>query len=110
MTAYMHSLELLLERDDEIYWPTHGTCIKDPTRYVQAFIEHRIDRENQIIDCLNQGLTKINDMVPVMYTETNPNLYGAAARSVLAAIIRLIDHSRVNCDGTPSLEAEYQLT
>jgi len=30
MADYMQSLELLLERDDEIYWPTHGPSIIDP--------------------------------------------------------------------------------
>ncbi|MCB1693079.1 MAG: MBL fold metallo-hydrolase, partial [Pseudomonadales bacterium] len=55
MTEYMRSLELLLERDDEIYWPTHGTCIQDVKNYVRAFIDHRLEREQQIVDCLSQG-------------------------------------------------------
>jgi len=110
MTQYMASLELLLQRDDEIYWPTHGTCIKDVKSFVQAFIDHRLDREAQIIACLKDGYDKITDMVPVMYTEVNQNLYGAAARSVLAAMQRLIATGQVNCaDGAPSLESRYSL-
>jgi glyoxylase-like metal-dependent hydrolase (beta-lactamase superfamily II) len=30
MADYMQSLELLLERDDEIYWPTHGPSSSTP--------------------------------------------------------------------------------
>ena len=109
MTQYMESLHLLMRRDEETYWPTHGTCIRDVKNYVQAFIDHRLNREHQIIDCLGQGYFIIEDMVPVMYTDTNPALYGAAARSVLAAMIRLIDTGRVVCHGDPSLGSEYKL-
>jgi glyoxylase-like metal-dependent hydrolase (beta-lactamase superfamily II) len=105
MTSYISSLEKLLLRDDEIYWPTHGTCIRDVKNFVQAFIAHRLDRERQILKCLGEGYTDIKKMVPVMYTETDPGLYGAAARSVLAAMIRMIDTDQVKCD-TPAASVE----
>lgn len=109
MTDYMNSLELLLDRDDQIYWPTHGTSIDDPKPFVQSFIDHRLEREEQILDCLKRGITKIEDMVPVMYVGTDKQLYGAAARSVLAAIYRLIATNRLRCNAEPSIEAEYSL-
>ena len=102
MTRYMESLEKLLTRDDEVYWPAHGTCITDVKQFVQSFIDHRLERERQILACLSDGYDTITDMVPVMYTETDPRMYGAAARSVLAAMIRLIDTGQVNCDAQPA--------
>ncbi|MBL6691358.1 MAG: MBL fold metallo-hydrolase [Pseudomonadales bacterium] len=102
MTAYMESLEKLLKRDEDTYWPTHGTCIKDVKTFVQAFIDHRLDRERQILECLGNGYSKITDMVPVMYTETDKALYPAAAHSVLAAMIRMIDTDQVTCDSNPA--------
>jgi len=102
MTAYMESLEKLLQRDEDIYWPTHGTCIRDVKTFVQTFIDHRLDRERQILECLGSGYSKITDMVPVMYTETDEALYPAAARSVLAAMIRMIDTGQVTCDSNPA--------
>ena len=111
MTAYMSSLELLLNRDDEIYWPTHGTSINDPKPFVQAFIDHRLERERQILDCLNQGYSKIMDMVPVMYTDTEEKMFGAAGRSVLSAMVRLIDTGKVTCDSpAPRLDSTYSLS
>ncbi len=107
MTQYMNSLDLLLQRDDEVYWPTHGTCIHDVKTFVQAFIDHRLDREQQILDCLGNGYCLIEDMVPIMYKETDRALYGAAARSVLAAMMRLIDTNRVACEGPPELKTRY---
>lgn len=109
MTDYMASLEKLLERDDEVYWPTHGTCIKDVKNFVKAFIAHREAREHQILACVDKGIERIEEMVPVMYTETDPAMYPAAARSVLAAMARLVASKRVLCStGEPELDAQYK--
>lgn len=108
MTDYMASLEKLLERDDEVYWPTHGTCIKDVKNFVKAFIAHRETRENQILACIDKGVDVIESMVPIMYTETDPAMYPAAARSVLAAMERLVASGRVNCSTEqPELGSVY---
>jgi glyoxylase-like metal-dependent hydrolase (beta-lactamase superfamily II) len=109
MTSYMESLELLLNRDDELYWPTHGDCITDPKPFVRSFIEHRLERESQILSALASGQNHIEEMVPGMYTELDKRMYPAAARSVLAAIIRLVDTGKVNCKGNPCLESEFSL-
>jgi glyoxylase-like metal-dependent hydrolase (beta-lactamase superfamily II) len=109
MTDYMNSLDLLLQRNDEIYWPNHGTCITDPKSYVRSFITHRQEREDQILNCLSNGLYKIQDMVPTMYTDLDINMYPAAARSVFAAIIRLIEMDRVTCKGELKLDSRYAL-
>ena len=111
MTSYMESLEKLLTRDDEVYWPAHGTCIHDVKNFVTTFIQHRLGRERQILCCLQDGYNIITEMVPMMYKETDPRMYGAAALSVLAAMIRLIDTGQVSCDSKdPSIESTYQLS
>ena len=107
MTQYMDSLALLLDRDDRVYWPTHGTCIPEPKPYVRAFIEHRLQRERQILECLGKGLNRIEAMVPVMYRDTDKALYPAAASSVFAAMMRLLDQDRVL--GERDLRAEFRL-
>ena len=109
MGAYIASLERLLERDDTVYWPTHGPCIDDPKPHVQAFIEHRLARERQIIDCIEQGVHRIEDMVPMMYTELPEFMYPAAARSVLASMEHLVGNGALKADGGVQLDAAYQL-
>ena len=109
MGAYIASLDRLLERDDAVYWPTHGPCIDDPKPHVQAFIEHRLARERQIIDCIEQGVHRIEDMVPMMYTELPEFMYPAAARSVLASMEHLVGNGALKADGGVQLDAAYQL-
>ena len=109
MGAYIASLERLLERDDAVYWPTHGPCIDDPKPHVRAFIEHRLARERQILDCVGQGVHRIEDMVPLMYTELPEYMYPAAARSVLASMEHLVGNGVLKADGGIQLDAAYQL-
>ena len=111
MGDYMSSLQLLLERDDERYWPTHGPCIDNPKPFVQAFIEHRREREEQILQCLKDGITTIQAMVPIMYRELPKNLYPAAARSVFAAVIYLLEQNKIQIrySEQPSVSSYYEL-
>ena len=109
MSDYMDSLELLLDRDDVVYWPTHGPGIEEPKPHVRAFIQHRKEREQQIIDCLEQGISNIREMVPAMYHDTPEFMYPAAARSVLAAMDNLVKKQRIVLASGVGLEGEYRL-
>ncbi len=109
MADYFASLERLLERDDVVYYPTHGAPIENPHRFVRAVRAHRRIRDGQILDQLKQGRTRIADMVAAMYADIDPRLHGAAAMNVLAHLIRLVGTGEVVADGAPSLEAEYAL-
>jgi glyoxylase-like metal-dependent hydrolase (beta-lactamase superfamily II) len=108
MADYMQSLELLLERDDEIYWPTHGPSIIDPKTHVRAYIDHRLEREQQILACIDQGTYQIREMVPLMYRDTPEFMYPAAARSVLAAMENLVRKEQVVVQGEGlTMESAY---
>lgn len=107
MKSYMASLQMLLERDDEIYWPTHGPAITQPKPHVEAFIAHRRERESQIASCLERGVQKIREMVPTMYADLPEFMYPAAARSVFAAMVYLVERGDVECDGDLALDATY---
>ena len=107
MKAYMDSLNLLLERNDRIYWPTHGPSIVETHRHVRAFIEHRREREVQIEACVADGIRTIAQMVPRIYTGTPEYMYPAAAQSVLSTVICLVQTQRLRCEGSPGLDSEY---
>lgn len=109
MADYMKSLALLLESPDEKYWPTHGPAITQPRAHVEAFVAHRLEREDQIIEQLKQHRHQIADMVPIMYKDVDQRLYPAAARSVYAAALYMLDKELIRCEGKPSLDAPFYL-
>jgi len=107
MTDYLASLEKLLERDDSVYWPTHGAAIENPKPFVHAYIAHRRQRETAIIQCLEGNIGFIKDMVPVMYHDLPEPMYPAAARSVFATLLHLHQRGEVFCDSEPGLDSLY---
>jgi glyoxylase-like metal-dependent hydrolase (beta-lactamase superfamily II) len=89
MTAYLASLERLMEREDRIYYPAHGRPIDRPQRMVRGMLGHRRQREGQILRLLGKGTNDVPAMVAAMYAGIDPRLHGAAGRSVLAHLLDL---------------------
>ena len=109
MKSYMASLRRMLDRNDSVYWPTHGPAIRRPKPHVEAFIAHRLEREAEIRACLARGIERIREMVPIMYTELPEFMYPAAARSVFAAMLYMVERGEARCEGDVSLDAVYSL-
>jgi glyoxylase-like metal-dependent hydrolase (beta-lactamase superfamily II) len=108
MRAYLASLDKLLGRHDKVYWPTHGPAIDEPQRHVRAFISHRREREAGILECLAQGVGRIDAIVDRLYAGLLPGLRRAAGRSVQAHLIDLVERGLVESDGPPTLDALYR--
>lgn len=102
-------LERVRAMDFAVIRPTHGTAIEDPRPFLDAYIEHRRTRERQILAELQAGRTRIRDMVASMYADVDKRLHPAAAHSVLAHMIHLVEQGRVSCNGAPGLETVYTL-
>jgi len=109
MHAYVDSLRKIHGRDEDIIWPTHGPPITDPKSYVSQLIEHRAERENEILTCLKNDIGQIPDMVEVIYANVPQRLHRAAGRSVYAHLIHMVKTNRVACDGQPTPESHYRL-
>ena len=107
---YLNSLRKLLGRpQDARYWPTHGPAIDGPQTYVQSFIDHRLEREAQIIAALKPGPTTIKAIVPGIYAEVDKRLWRAAANSVYSHLLAMHRDGRARSDGEPSLTATWSL-
>lgn len=109
MSAYMESLKRLMERADSMYYPTHGAPIPNPRTYVGQLYQHRCDRENQIISCIRDGADTLDAMVPVVYADLDPAMYGAASRSLLATIEYLVESGRLSVSGEGGDDASYHI-
>lgn len=107
MGDYMASLDKLLAREDAVYWPTHGPSITDTHEFIRAFIAHRHEREQQILDCIDAGTRRISEMVPLMYRELPEFMYPAAARSVLAAVSHMVERGELAVQGRVGPDAVY---
>lgn len=110
MGDYLNSLNRVLDRDFDIIRPTHGTEITEVRAFVQAYIDHRMARETQILNALKSGLTNIGDIVAKLYVDVDKRLHPAAAHSVLSHIIHLRENSHIHADGPDGLRQTYRLS
>jgi glyoxylase-like metal-dependent hydrolase (beta-lactamase superfamily II) len=91
MAAYMASLARLAARDDRLFLPGHGPPLPGPAPFLAALAAHRREREAMVLDALRAaGRATARDLVaPVYGPALDPRLVPAAARSLLAHLIKL---------------------
>jgi glyoxylase-like metal-dependent hydrolase (beta-lactamase superfamily II) len=109
MEHYMNSLDLLLAREDILYWPAHGPGITETKNFVESFITHRKERERQILDQLAKGVNTISEMVADIYHDVPDVLHPAAQRSMLACVIYMVKRGIITCDGEASVSSRLSL-
>ncbi len=111
MADYMESVRKLIARNDAVLYPTHGNPVRDPAPFLAAYLEHRIERETQILALLAKGPSTIREMVEVLYANVRRELHKPARRSVLSHMLKLRDEGRVAVvDGAPvSMRATWKL-
>ncbi len=112
MAAYLDSLRTVAGRHDHMAIPTHGPPIADPASFVAALIDHRLERERQVLDAVRSGLDTIPAMVERLYVDVRRELHKPARRSVLAHLVKLVADGTVVVDGStpPRLDTRYRAT
>jgi glyoxylase-like metal-dependent hydrolase (beta-lactamase superfamily II) len=98
MADYVSSLEILLDRSDDVFLPGHGGRLLEPQRTVKAYLLHRRWREQAVLDALSQGATTIRRIVPEIYRGLAPQMIPAATLSVQAHVEYLIEKGLVASD------------
>jgi glyoxylase-like metal-dependent hydrolase (beta-lactamase superfamily II) len=101
MAAYMASLARIAMRDHRLYLPGHGPPLPDPAPFVAALAAHRREREAKVFDALRAARrATAAELVPPVYgPELDPKLVPAAARSLLAHLIKLAAEGMAARDG-----------
>jgi len=91
MLDYLNSLKRLREVEITEIVPAHGPTITDAQAKISEYIQHRMMREQQVIqalEVLHPGAT-IPEMVSLIYVDVDPKLHSIAAWSVEAHLIKL---------------------
>lgn len=99
MGDFLASLERLMQRHDKLFLPGHGGRIETPQRVVRAYMTHRKWREQNILACIDEGVSTIPRIVAKLYGALDANLKEAAALSVLAHLEHLIARNMISAEG-----------
>lgn len=95
MGDYMASLQKLLKRNDEVYYPAHGPERHKPMGLVRGILAHRKMREEAIYERVRLGDRSVAEIVGRIYADVDPALHVAAGLSTLAHLQHLIELGRI---------------
>lgn len=110
MSDYMESLRRLAARRWSRLLPGHGAPVDAPANRLQELIDHRLQREAQILAALALGPANATELTKRVYTDIAATLLPAARRNVLAHLIDLTSKGAV---ATPDLigpDARFNLS
>lgn len=94
LAAYLASLERIAALNPARMLPAHGPVIDDPVPLLRDYVQHRLEREDQIIAALRAGATTPEEVVARVYRGLKATLVPLALESVTAHLLKLEQDTR----------------
>ena len=89
MADYLRSLRKLRALEPRRIFPAHGPTRDDAVALIDEYIEHRLAREQQIVDALAKGAKTQGELRELIYPDLDARLHGAAEIQIEAHLIKL---------------------
>lgn len=106
LSAYLESLEKLLEIDLEAICPGHGPVVNEPAAKLREYRDHRLEREGRVIAALDAGARTTDDLVDHAWSDVDfapsPLLRFGAAATLAAHLEKLAAENRLPDDVDPA--------
>lgn len=99
MEDYLQSLERVAGLDLRMIAPGHGPLVSDPAGWIRGYLDHRRERERQILRCLAEAPRTPAELVAQIYVSLDPRLRGAAEATVEAHLAKLLRGGAVRREG-----------
>lgn len=99
MAVYIDSLRKLLKYDIAMICPGHGPPVRQARRKVEELIQHRLEREEQVMSGLRGGKATVTELVDEIYPELDRRLVVAAQGQILAHLLKLEREGTVSSQG-----------
>ena len=97
MRHYLSSLEKLKCFDISNIAPGHGSIINTPKKTIDWIINHRLNRENKILNCLKSlGKGNVDSLVSLVYDDVESSLHPFAKWSLSAHLIKLLEEQIID--------------
>lgn len=91
LAQYLRSLRRISALAPARLLPAHGAAIDDPQRIIREYIDHRRERERQVMSAVKSGSTSIEQITDAIYVGLSTALLPMAQESVRAHLEKLKD-------------------
>ena len=95
LAAYLDGLRRLRSLDLAVLCPGHGPPIWDVRAKLDAYLEHRLDRERRLLAALERGLRSEDELLDAAWDDAPAELRPFAAASLRAHMEKLRSEGRV---------------
>jgi glyoxylase-like metal-dependent hydrolase (beta-lactamase superfamily II) len=95
LADYMASLRRVQALGVRRIYPAHGPVVEDAPAKIQEYIDHRMERERQIVTVLGDGVRTVPEMVKIIYADVPEKLHVMAGKSVHSHLKKLKKDGRV---------------
>jgi glyoxylase-like metal-dependent hydrolase (beta-lactamase superfamily II) len=102
MVLYLRQLARLEELNASVALPAHGAPIPAPSAHFRHYIEHRLKREQRVLNSLSAlgaGGATPEELLPSAYADTAQSAWPFALLSLRAHLIKLVSEGRVREQG-----------
>lgn len=109
LLTYLKSLQRIRNLNPSRIYPGHGPVIDDPATKVEEYINHRLQRERQILDALATNpecAVDVQDIVAKLYPDLSENLVLGAISNIYKHLVKLIKEDRVVMIGAMPINHE----
>jgi glyoxylase-like metal-dependent hydrolase (beta-lactamase superfamily II) len=89
MAVYIDSLRKVRALRPRALLPAHGPPIWDADGKLDFYVKHRLEREARVYAALTDEPQTVEALVPPAYPDVAPAIYGLAARSLTAHLLKL---------------------
>jgi glyoxylase-like metal-dependent hydrolase (beta-lactamase superfamily II) len=95
MVQYLASLRKMQGLDAALLCPGHGPLVKEPNRKIQELLDHRRERDEQILRFIGRGRDTVWRLVKAVYPELDGRLVPMATGQILSHLHKLEDEGKV---------------
>jgi len=97
--AYLSSLRRVYARDPDRLFPAHGPVVDDPRATCRRLIDHRLAREQRVVEAVQAGHEVPADIVEAAYEKDISDVVELARATVVAHLEKLAVENTVVWDG-----------
>jgi endoribonuclease LACTB2 len=95
MATYLDSLRKMLALDVTALFPAHGPVMANAKGKIQEYLDHRMQRETNILKAWASGKREPREIVKEVYTDIVPAMHALAERSVMAHLEKLREEGKI---------------
>jgi glyoxylase-like metal-dependent hydrolase (beta-lactamase superfamily II) len=99
MAQYVRSLKKMQALDAALLAPGHGPMVKEPNRKLQELIDHRQQREDQIVSLIASGKSDVKSLVKAIYPELDKRLLQMATGQAISHLHKLQSEGKLKLEG-----------